>query len=82
MFAGNGTPDVHGILAGARTRQADRAYDSRTNNDIRDASDQGDLYIGHGGDPWSASSARNYQKDVYVRVSSPAINGTRARSAV
>lgn len=78
VLTGNGTPDVYKILGGARTRQADYDY-SYANNDIN----QGDLYIGHSGDPWGASSARNYDKDTYVRISSnnATANNTKAQFA-
>lgn len=80
---GNGTPDVYKILGGARTRQEDYDY-SYMNNDIKDAESQGDnLYIGRSGDPWSTPSTRDYDKDIYVHVSSQmdtALNNTRARS--
>lgn len=79
-LAGNGTPDVYRILGGARTRQAD--YDYSHPNDIKDEGKQGDLYIGHSGDPWSTSSARNYEEDIYVRISPSAnttINDTKAQ---
>lgn len=69
-LAGNGTPDVYRILGGARTRHAD--YDYPRMNGIEDVGKQGDLYIGHSGDPWSASSARNYGKDILLRVPSSA----------
>ncbi|XP_014475692.1 PREDICTED: uncharacterized protein LOC106745007 isoform X2 [Dinoponera quadriceps] len=67
---GNGTPDVYRILGGARTRHAD--YDYPHMNDIEDAGRQGDLYIGRSGDPWSASSASNYEKDILLSVPSSA----------
>ncbi|XP_014475693.1 PREDICTED: basic phospholipase A2 homolog 1 isoform X3 [Dinoponera quadriceps] len=41
-------------------------------NDIEDAGRQGDLYIGRSGDPWSASSASNYEKDILLSVPSSA----------
>lgn len=78
-FSGNGTPGVYKLLGGARTRRED--YDSRMKNDIKDDENPGDLYIGHSGDPWGASSARNYE-DIYVRASSSAnttANNTRAQ---
>jgi len=82
-IAGNGTPDVYKILGGARTRQEDYDY-SYMNNDIKDAENQGDnLYIGRSGDPWSTPSTRDYDKDIFVHVSSQldtALNNTRARS--
>ncbi|XP_067209332.1 uncharacterized protein [Linepithema humile] len=76
----NGTPGVYKLLGGARTRRADYDY-SHMKNDIKDAENQGDFYIGHSGDPWGASSARNYE-DIYVRVSSSAnttVNNTKAQ---
>lgn len=74
-IAGNGTPDVYKILGGARTRQGDYDY-SYINNDIKDAGNQRDnIYIGHSGDPWSASSARDYN-DIYVHVPSSQLNTT------
>lgn len=82
-IAGNGTPDVYKILGGARTRQEDYDY-SYMNNDVKDAENQGDnLYIGRSGDPWSAPSTHDHDKDIFVRVSSrmdTAPNNTWARS--
>lgn len=80
-FSGNGTPGVYKLLGGARTRRADYDYDSHMKNDIKDAENQGELYIGRSGDPWGASPARNYE-DIYVRVSSSAnttVNNTKAQ---
>ncbi|XP_020293311.1 uncharacterized protein LOC109859342 isoform X3 [Pseudomyrmex gracilis] len=65
-LAGNGTPDVHKILGGVGTRQYDYSH---TYNDIKDDENQGNIYIGRSGDPWSASSL-NYEEDIRVRVSS------------
>lgn len=74
-IAGNGTPDVYKILGGVRTHQADYDY---MNNDVKDAGNQGDdLYIGHSGDPWSASSTNDYNKNIYV---SSQLNNMRLRS--
>lgn len=80
-LADNGTPDVYKILGGARTRQADYDY-SYMNSDINE--NQEYLYVGHGGDPWSASSAPIYNKDIHVRVVSSnntMANNTRPQSA-
>lgn len=73
-LAGNGTPDVYRMLGGARTRRAD--YDYPPVNDIEDAAKQGDLYIGRSGDPWSASSVRNFDHDIL-----PSANDTRTSPA-
>lgn len=75
-LAGNGTPDVYRILGGARMRQAD--YDYSHVNDIKDEGNQEDLYIGHSGDPWSASTAHNYEEDIFAHVPSTA-NNTKAQ---
>jgi len=78
-LTGNGTPDVYKILGGTRTHQTD--YDSYMNNDIN--GNQEDLYVGHSGDPWNASSARSYTKNVYMHVSlnNATTNNTKAQSA-
>ncbi|XP_011136238.2 uncharacterized protein LOC105181277 isoform X1 [Harpegnathos saltator] len=73
---GNGTPDVYRILGGSGTRHAD--YDYPRMSEMDDARQQGDLYIGRSGDPWtSVSSAHNYEKDILVRVP-PSANHTNA----
>lgn len=80
-LTGNGTPDVYKILGSARTRQ-DYDY-SYMNRDINE--NQEDLYVGHGGDPWSASSADIiYNKGIHGRIvssSNMTANNTRPRSA-
>lgn len=75
-FAGNGTPDVHKILGGVKTRRYDYTY-----NDIKDAENPENLYIGRSGDPWNESS-RNYEEDMHLRVSSITTtkNNTKAQS--
>jgi len=72
-LTGNGTPDVYKILGGTRTHQA--------GNDIN--ANQEDLYVGHSGDPWNASSARSYTKNIYIHVSSnnATTNNTKIQSA-
>ncbi|XP_050451018.1 uncharacterized protein LOC126851291 isoform X3 [Cataglyphis hispanica] len=75
MLLGQDARDVYKILGGVRTHQADYDY---MNNDVKDAGNQGDdLYIGHSGDPWSASSTNDYNKNIYM---SSQLNKTRIRS--
>ncbi|XP_018394524.1 PREDICTED: phospholipase A2 A2-actitoxin-Ucs2a [Cyphomyrmex costatus] len=76
----NGAPDVYKILGGARMRQVDYDY-SYVNNDVNE--NQEVLYVGHSGNPWSASSARIYNKDIYVHTSSnnATANNTETQSA-
>ncbi|KYQ46189.1 hypothetical protein ALC60_14817 [Trachymyrmex zeteki] len=47
-------------------RQVDYDY-SYMNNDVNE--NQEDLYIGNSDNPWSASSARIHDKDIYVHTS-------------
>ncbi|XP_036148740.1 uncharacterized protein LOC105838097 [Monomorium pharaonis] len=77
---GNGTPDVYKILGDTRTGQAN--YDSSyMNNNMYE--NQEELYIGRSGDPWSTSSVRFYNKNIYTRISlNMTTNNTKTQSAI